>query len=206
MKQGRRRKNRRACVILPSSLLTLQDLEDKEVMGLHMLVCSFFIFPASSPYPSSHFKIFRVRGWWNYTCSSVLSSLSLLHPRTPLPILTLQDLDGERDGEITHGRLLFIPLHCFISPDTPSPSHLHPPSPFKISPYLHLNNWIVEFNFQLWHYWLINDQWAGSLLLVFLVSSLLHFEFHDRNQVLFVSKITLNSKRICEDFYSFPQS
>ena len=34
----------------------------------------------------------------------------------------------------------------------------------------------------------------------------LHFEFRDRNQVLFVSKIMLNSKRICEDFYSFLQS
>ena len=43
-------------------------------------------------------------------------------------------------------------------------------------------------------------------ILVFLFSSLLHFEFHDRNQVLFVSKIMLNSKRICEDFYSFLQS
>ena len=124
MKQGRGGKSRRACVILPPSSypLTLQDLEGEEVVGLHVLVCSFFIFPASSPYPASHFKILTVRRWWDYTCSSVLSSTSLLHPLTPL---TLQDLDGEGDGGITHDRLFFLPLPCF-TPLTPLPPHPHP--------------------------------------------------------------------------------
>ena len=71
MKQGRGRKNRRACII-----------------------------PPHHPPP---FKILRVRGVVDYTCSSVLSSSSLFHPLNPLT-----------------------------------------PLPFKISPYLHLNNWIIE--------------------------------------------------------------
>ena len=44
---------------------------------------------------------------------------------------------GEKgDGEITHARLFFLPLPCFI----PLPPLTLTPSPFKISPYLHLNS------------------------------------------------------------------
>ena len=49
-----------------------------------------------------------------------------------------QDLKGEWGEGITDARLFFLPLPFFI----PFSSHLHPlPSPFKISPYLHLNSW-----------------------------------------------------------------
>ena len=76
-------------------------------------------------------------------------SSSLLHPRTPL---THQDLEGERSGGIIHARLFFFPLPCFI--------HLHPPphilltpSPFKISPYFHLNSWSNSWiQLSTWHY------------------------------------------------------
>ena len=70
MTQGRRRKNRPACVIPPPYHLhhppPLKILRVRAVVGLHMLVCRFYIFPALSPYhppvPPSPFKILRVRG------------------------------------------------------------------------------------------------------------------------------------------------
>ena len=99
-----------------------------------------------SPHPS---RSWGWRRWWDYTCSSVLFTSSLLHPLTPPPPTHThpsRSWGWEGWWNYTCSFVLF-PLPCFIPLHPPPQYHPHP----SRSPPTFIC--IVEFNFQLWHYW-----------------------------------------------------